>query len=123
MNENLKRIRRITRETQKRQEVQAKSKPVPLKALWQSKQYANVQSKVKQKLDEVSHHYHFTRKNEMFFIRILNDHRLDHNQFKVISFVHMQILDRKIFDLNRLLHQSMWYDENYFSIYKNFLCQ
>ncbi len=67
MNENLKRIRRITCETQKRQEVQAKSKPVPVKALWQSKQYANVQSKVKQKLDEVSHHYNFTRKNEMFY--------------------------------------------------------
>jgi hypothetical protein len=123
MNENLKRIRRITHETQKRQEVQAKSKPVPVKALWQSKQYANVQSKVKQKLDEVSHHITTSHERMRCFIRILNDHRLDHNQFKVISFVHMQILDRKIFDLNRLLHQSMWYDENYFSIYKHFLCQ
>jgi hypothetical protein len=61
MNENMKRIRRIMRETQQRQEVKSKSKPVPVKALWQSKQYNNVQSKVKQKL-EVSNHY--TTSNE-----------------------------------------------------------
>ena len=54
MNENLKRIRRIMRTTQKRKMIkEEKSKPIPVKALWQSNQYNNVQSKVKQKLDEV----------------------------------------------------------------------
>jgi hypothetical protein len=60
LNENLKRIRRIMRETQKRQEVKSQSaQPVPVKALWQSQQYNNIQSKVKQKLEEVGHYYKF----------------------------------------------------------------
>jgi len=105
MNENMKRIRRIMRETQQRQEVKSKSKPVPVKALWQSKQYNNVQSKVKQKLEEVSNHYTTSNEGMRSFIRIINDHQLDHNQFKVIFFVHTQILDPKNFDLNLLLHQ------------------
>ncbi len=67
LNENLKRIRRIMRETQKRQEVKSQSaQPVPVKALWQSQQYNNIQSKVKQKLEEVGHYYKFKWSNEMF---------------------------------------------------------
>ncbi len=54
MNENVKRMRRIMRETQQRQTVKAKSQPTPVKALWQSKQYDHIQSKVKQKLEAVS---------------------------------------------------------------------
>jgi hypothetical protein len=43
------------RETQQRRAVEEKkSAPIPAKALWQSKQHDNVQSKVKQKLDEVN---------------------------------------------------------------------
>ncbi|CAF0873953.1 unnamed protein product [Adineta steineri] len=52
LNENAKRIRTIMRETQKRQLVKEQSAPKPVKALWQSKQYNYVQSKVKQKLEE-----------------------------------------------------------------------
>ena len=66
MNENLKRIRGIMRETRKREEAKSQSQPVPVKALWQSKQYNNVQSKVKQKLEEVVYHYRSERRNEMF---------------------------------------------------------
>ncbi len=54
MNENLKRIRQIMRASQKRQTAKEQSQPKPVKALWQSKQYDHVQSKVKQKLEEVS---------------------------------------------------------------------
>ncbi len=53
MNEHLKRIRRIMRESQQRKTAKSKSQPVPVKALWHSKQYDDVQSKVKQKLEEV----------------------------------------------------------------------
>ncbi|CAF1048383.1 unnamed protein product [Adineta ricciae] len=53
LNENVKRLRRIMRETQKRhKEKEEKSKPIPAKELWQSKQYNHVQSKVKQRLQE-----------------------------------------------------------------------
>ena len=55
LNENVKRLRRIMRETQKRhKENEEKSKPIPAKELWQSKQYNHVQSKVKQRLQEVN---------------------------------------------------------------------
>ncbi|UJR22451.1 hypothetical protein I4U23_025509 [Adineta vaga] len=53
LNENVKRMHRIMRETQKRQkQKEDMSKPIPAKELWQSKQYSHVQSKVKQKLNE-----------------------------------------------------------------------
>jgi len=42
------------RASQKRQTAKEQSQPKPVKALWQSKQYDHVQSKVKQKLEEVS---------------------------------------------------------------------
>jgi hypothetical protein len=41
------------RESQQRKTAKSKSQPVPVKALWHSKQYDDVQSKVKQKLEEV----------------------------------------------------------------------
>ena len=56
MNENVKRIRRIMRESQQRQSIKIPSKPEPVKALWQSKKYDHVQSAVKQKLEQVNNH-------------------------------------------------------------------
>lgn len=53
LNENLKRIRRIMKDSQKRQDKKAQTQPIPVKALWHSKQYDHVQSKVKQTLEEV----------------------------------------------------------------------
>lgn len=53
LNENVKCIRRVMRENQHRQIEKARTQPTPVKALWHSKQYDNVQSKVKQKLEEV----------------------------------------------------------------------
>ena len=51
MNENLRRIRRIARETRSAKiETQ---RPMSAKEMWRSKQYDHVQSKVKQQLDEV----------------------------------------------------------------------
>ena len=41
------------RESRQRQAVKEQNQGTPAKALWKSKQYDNVQSKVKQKLDEV----------------------------------------------------------------------
>ncbi len=55
MNENAKRIQRIMRKSKQRQATKAQSQPKPVKALWHSKQYDNVQSKVKQKLEEVNY--------------------------------------------------------------------
>ncbi|CAF4988445.1 unnamed protein product, partial [Rotaria socialis] len=52
-NENMKRIRHVMRESRERQFSKEQNKPIPVKALWHSKQYDNVQSKVKQRLDEV----------------------------------------------------------------------
>lgn len=53
LDENCKRIRRIMRESQKRQTTKSQSQPTPVKALWHSKEYDHVESKVKQKLAEV----------------------------------------------------------------------
>ncbi|CAF3638761.1 unnamed protein product [Rotaria sp. Silwood1] len=52
LNENLKRIRRIMRETQQRQASKEQFEQTPMKALQHSKQYDHIQSKVKQKLEE-----------------------------------------------------------------------
>ncbi len=53
LNENVKRIRHVMRESRQRQAVKDRKQPTPVKALWRSKQYDHVQSKVKQRLDEV----------------------------------------------------------------------
>lgn len=53
MNENVRRIRRLARETRQRQATHERPEPLPAKELWQSKQYDHVQSKVKQRLEEV----------------------------------------------------------------------
>ncbi|CAF4895737.1 unnamed protein product, partial [Rotaria socialis] len=53
-NENLKRIRRIMQETQKRKSTEEGAKKTAMKPLWRSKEYDNVESKVKQKLKVVS---------------------------------------------------------------------
>lgn len=53
LNENVKRIRHVMRETRQRQRVKDENKPTPVKALWHSKQYDHVQSKVKQRIEEV----------------------------------------------------------------------
>lgn len=64
MNENVKQIHRVMRENRKRQTIksQAQPQPTPVKALSQSKQYDHVQSKVKQRLDEVRAHFGFQMK-------------------------------------------------------------
>ncbi len=53
LNENVKRIRHVMRESRERQAIKAQNQPIPVKALWRSKHYDHVQSKVKQRLDEV----------------------------------------------------------------------
>jgi hypothetical protein len=53
LNENVKRIQHVMRESRQRQAVKDQNQPIPVKALWRSKQYDHVQSKVKQRLDEV----------------------------------------------------------------------
>ena len=55
MTENVRRIRRLARETRQRQAMNEPTEPLPAKELWQSRQYDHVQSKVKQRLDEVRH--------------------------------------------------------------------
>jgi hypothetical protein len=55
VNANVRRIRNIMRETRQRQATKGQSEPTPVKALWRTKQYDHVQSKVKQRLDEVCH--------------------------------------------------------------------
>ncbi|CAF1967474.1 unnamed protein product [Rotaria magnacalcarata] len=54
-NENMKRIRHVMRESRERQFSKEHNKPIPVKALWHSKQYDHVQSRVKQRLDEETH--------------------------------------------------------------------
>jgi len=113
LNENAKRIQRIMRKTQQRQAAKAQSQPKPVKALWHSKNYDHVQSKVKKTLDEVNKKYLEINLLFMLTTRILNDHYLDRNQLKVIFFEHMKIPDHKFCDLNlflilvevQLLHQ------------------
>lgn len=61
LKENVKRIRRIMRESQQRQNTKIPSKPEPVKALWQSKKYDHVQSAVKQKLEQVTKHDNIKR--------------------------------------------------------------
>lgn len=41
------------RESRERQAMKMHTQPVPAKALWRSRQYDHVQSKVKQRLEEV----------------------------------------------------------------------
>ena len=53
LNDNIKRIRRVMRESRERQVAKAQTQSKPVKALWRSKQYDYVQSKVKQRLEEV----------------------------------------------------------------------
>ncbi|CAF1046950.1 unnamed protein product [Rotaria sordida] len=55
LNENVKRIRHVMRESRQRQITKEQNKPIPVKALWHSKQYDHVQSKVKQRLEEETH--------------------------------------------------------------------
>ncbi|CAF1302589.1 unnamed protein product [Rotaria sp. Silwood1] len=55
LNENVKRIRHVMRESRQRQINKEQNKPIPVKALWHSKQYDHIQSKVKQRLDEDTH--------------------------------------------------------------------
>ena len=50
----MKRMRRIIRETKQRQAAKERPKSTPIKPLEHAKQYSHVQSKVKQKLDEVN---------------------------------------------------------------------
>ncbi|CAF4458662.1 unnamed protein product, partial [Adineta steineri] len=53
LNENVRRLRRVTREARERQAAKERNQPTPVSGLWKSKQYDTVQSKVKQRLDEV----------------------------------------------------------------------
>lgn len=53
LNENVKRIRHVMRESRERQAVKAQRQPKPVQALWRSKQYDHIQSRVKVQLDEV----------------------------------------------------------------------
>jgi hypothetical protein len=51
------------RESRQRQATKIQNQPTPAKALWRSKQYDHVQSRVKQRLDEVRKawifHFHY----------------------------------------------------------------
>lgn len=53
LNANVRHIRHVMREVRQRQAVKEQAQPIPVAALWRSKQYDHVQSKVKQRLDEV----------------------------------------------------------------------
>ncbi|CAF0883757.1 unnamed protein product [Adineta steineri] len=55
LNENVRRLRRVTREARERQAAKERNQPTPVSGLWKSKQYDTVQSKVKQRLDEDTH--------------------------------------------------------------------
>ncbi|UJR26638.1 hypothetical protein I4U23_007956 [Adineta vaga] len=52
VNDNVRRIRHVMRESRQRQAMKEQSQSRPVTALWKSKQYDNVQSKVKQQLDQ-----------------------------------------------------------------------
>lgn len=53
VNANVRRIRHVMYESRQRQATKIPKQPIPAKDLWRSKQYDHVQSKVKQRLDEV----------------------------------------------------------------------
>ncbi|CAF2946549.1 unnamed protein product [Rotaria sp. Silwood2] len=55
LNENVKRIRHVMRESRQRQITKEQNKPIPVKALWHSKHYDHIPSKVKQRLEEETH--------------------------------------------------------------------
>lgn len=48
--ENLRRMREIQRRCREKEQAQELSRPKPVKALWKSQKYENVESKVKAKL-------------------------------------------------------------------------
>ncbi|XP_009077330.1 PREDICTED: enkurin domain-containing protein 1 [Acanthisitta chloris] len=52
--ENVRRIREIQKKCKEREQAQEHSQPKPVKALWKSQKYENVESKVKAKLQESS---------------------------------------------------------------------
>ncbi|NXP45228.1 ENKD1 protein, partial [Heliornis fulica] len=52
--ENVRRIKEIQRKCKEREQAQERSQPAPVKALWKSQKYKNVESKVKAKLQESS---------------------------------------------------------------------
>uniref|UniRef100_A0A8C5T4R6 Enkurin domain containing 1 n=1 Tax=Malurus cyaneus samueli TaxID=2593467 RepID=A0A8C5T4R6_9PASS len=52
--ENVRRIREIQKKCKERERAQEHSQPKPVKALWKSQKYENVESKVKAKLQETS---------------------------------------------------------------------
>ncbi|XP_063190058.1 enkurin domain-containing protein 1 isoform X1 [Chroicocephalus ridibundus] len=52
--ENVRRIKEIQKKCKEKEQAQARSQPKPVKALWKSQKYENVESKVKAKLQESS---------------------------------------------------------------------
>ncbi|XP_056356625.1 enkurin domain-containing protein 1 [Oenanthe melanoleuca] len=52
--ENVRRIKEIQKKCKERERAQERSQPKPVKALWKSQKYENVESKVKAKLQETS---------------------------------------------------------------------
>ncbi|XP_054055661.1 enkurin domain-containing protein 1 isoform X2 [Rissa tridactyla] len=52
--ENVRRIKEIQKKCKEKERAQARSQPKPVKALWKSQKYENVESKVKAKLQESS---------------------------------------------------------------------
>uniref|UniRef100_A0A6G1S082 Enkurin domain containing 1 n=1 Tax=Hypotaenidia okinawae TaxID=2861861 RepID=A0A6G1S082_9GRUI len=52
--ENVRRIKEIQKKCKEKEQAQEHSQPVPVKALWKSHKYENVESKVKAKLQESS---------------------------------------------------------------------
>ncbi|NXI28556.1 ENKD1 protein, partial [Sterrhoptilus dennistouni] len=52
--ENVRRIKEIQKKCKEKEQAQERSQPKPVKALWKSQKYENVESKVKAKLQETS---------------------------------------------------------------------
>ena len=50
LNENVRRMRRIQRQTRKKEAEKEETQPKPVKALWKSTKYEGVQSRVKEEL-------------------------------------------------------------------------
>lgn len=53
--ENVRRIKEIQKKCKEKERAQARSQPKPVKALWKSQKYENVESKVKAKLQVGTH--------------------------------------------------------------------
>jgi hypothetical protein len=61
------------RESRERQAAKIQNQPIPAKALWRSKQYDHIQSKVKQQLEAVRQKLIFISNKEEIIDHLQND--------------------------------------------------